>query len=135
MKAAIRNDLIPVLCVGETIEERKVGHTFDVLKRQLSGALKEDVTTSLFHVAYEPVWAIGKGEVASPGQVAEAHDFIYSWMAEHCPQAKGSKILYGGSVKPDNAGELSAVDHVGGFLVGGASLKVESFIDILKACR
>lgn len=128
--------LIPVLCVGETLEERNEGSTLDVLNRQLVSALSNYKPSKEIHIAYEPVWAIGTGEVATTEQVSEAHQFIRKFLKEKFPQNHESiKILYGGSVKPENAGELSQAEEVGGFLVGGASLKVDTFTDIIKAIR
>ena len=128
--------LIPVLCVGESLEERNEGSTLDVLNRQLVSALSNFKPKKELHIAYEPVWAIGTGEVATTEQVSEAHQFIRKFLKEKFPETQASiKILYGGSVKPENAGELSQADEVGGFLVGGASLKVDSFSDIIKAIR
>lgn len=116
--------LVPMLCIGETLQEREANQTKDVLKTQLTlGLAKADKTKSLV-VAYEPVWAIGTGKVASPEQVQETHKDVFEIL-------KGlgftAPILYGGSVKPDNAGGLAALPHVDGFLVGGASLEVASF--------
>lgn len=128
--------LSPILCVGETLEERQQNLTLEVLQRQLVAGLSNVEPTKELHIAYEPVWAIGTGEVAQVEQVSEAHQFIRKFLKEKLPQHEQSMaILYGGSVKPINASELAQADEVGGFLVGGASLKPQSFFEIIKASR
>lgn len=119
--------LIPMLCIGETLVERESKHTFRILETQLELGLSKADPTKPLVVAYEPVWAIGTGKVATPEQVSETHTDVYNIL-----QRLGftAPILYGGSVKPDNASNLLAQSHVSGFLVGGASLEVESFIKI-----
>lgn len=120
--------LTPMLCIGETLEEREAKHTFRVLETQLQlGLAKADATKPVV-MAYEPVWAIGTGKVATPEQVAETHTDVYS-ILEKMGFAT-APILYGGSVKPDNAAGLIQQPHVNGFLVGGASLEPQSFIGI-----
>ena len=119
--AALEAGLWVIACVGETEAEREAGQTEDVLRRQAS-VLEANEQLVL---AYEPVWAIGTGKTATPEQVAEAHAFLRGLI--------DVPILYGGSVKPDNAAELLALPDVGGALVGGASLEVESFAAICKA--
>lgn len=116
--------LVPMLCIGETLKEREEHRTKSVLKEQLVlGLAKADKSKTLV-IAYEPVWAIGTGKVATPEQVQETHKDVYEIL-----QSLGFKapILYGGSVKPDNAAGLVRIPHVDGFLVGGASLEVASF--------
>jgi triosephosphate isomerase (TIM) len=125
-------DLMPLLCIGETLEERESGQTNEVLQRQLRVALAAADKTKDLVVAYEPVWAIGTGKVASTGQVGEAHAFIFQTLAGLGCKAS-TAILYGGSVKAENAGELGRIPHVDGFLIGGASLEVKSYLDIFKA--
>lgn len=120
--------LIPMLCIGETLEEREATHTFRVLETQLHlGLAKADKSKPLV-VAYEPVWAIGTGKVATPEQVAETHTDVFSILEKM--GFAGAPILYGGSVKPDNAAGLIKQPHVNGFLVGGASLEPKSFAEI-----
>lgn len=120
--------LVPMLCIGETLEEREAAHTYRVLEIQLElGLAKADKSKPLV-IAYEPVWAIGTGKVASPEQVAETHSDVFSILQKL--GFEQSPILYGGSVKPDNAAGLIKQPHVDGFLVGGASLEVKSFIEI-----
>lgn len=123
--------LTPVLCVGETLEEREAGRTSEVVIAQLREGLSSAVPAPNLVIAYEPVWAIGTGRVASSAQVAEAHQLIHAELEQKGFQ--GTRILYGGSVKPDNAKELLSIPHVDGFLVGGASLEVESFLKICQA--
>ena len=129
--------LTPILCIGETLEEREAGHTFDVLASQLRGSLASIVEKTLLPndliIAYEPVWAIGTGKTATPEQAQEAHQFVRDWVQETFgnESAQGLRILYGGSVKPDNAASLMAMPDIDGALVGGASLKAESFLGII----
>lgn len=124
--------LSPVLCIGETLPERQEGKTLEVLERQLVKGLSNYEPNKELHIAYEPVWAIGTGEVATVEQVSEAHRFIRQFLKSKLPQFEQNIcILYGGSVKPGNAQELAQADEVSGFLVGGASLKPESFYEIM----
>jgi len=128
--------LSPILCIGETLEERKQGLTLEVLNRQLVSGLSNLQPKAELHIAYEPVWAIGTGEVASTEQVSEAHRFIRKFLIEKLPAVhQDMKILYGGSVKPSNARELAMTEEVSGFLVGGASLEPSSFHEIIKAAQ
>jgi triosephosphate isomerase len=133
MAAAARHGLRPLLCVGETAEERKRGATFEVLARQLRDALAE--APAAFDVAYEPVWAIGTGATATPEIAQEAHAFLRRELEAlgGADQAAGTRLLYGGSVKADNAGALIAQDAIDGFLVGGASLDSAQFLTIIAA--
>lgn len=134
---ALESGLSVMFCIGELLEERKAGQMHDVLRRQLEEGLK-NLPVALLHrlvIAYEPVWAIGTGETATPEQAEEAHVFTRQVLAGMFGQeaADVMRIQYGGSVKPDNAAELFAKDNVDGFLVGGASLKADSFAAIVKA--
>ena len=136
IKAAQAADLIPIFCVGETLEEREANKTIDVVKRQLSGGLEgleKDALLNLI-IAYEPVWAIGTGKTATPEQAQEVHSFIRSWLVENCLEevAESLRILYGGSVKPANIKELMQQGDIDGALVGGASLDSSSFVEIVK---
>ena len=129
--------LTPIYCIGEKLAQREAGQALDVNREQLSeGAfhLSADDFSKLI-IAYEPVWAIGTGVTASPEQAQEVHQFIRSLIAEKYGQevADNTSILYGGSVKPANASELFAQPDIDGGLVGGASLKADSFIEIIKA--
>jgi len=132
VQAAARQGLTPVLCLGETQEERRAEETRAVLERQLRAGLEsapEDLV-----VAYEPVWAIGTGETATPDIAQEAHAFLRGLLGEAVSpeRARATRILYGGSVKPDNAADLIAQKDIDGFLVGGASLDPEKFLAIMR---
>jgi triosephosphate isomerase len=135
-KAALEAGLVPVLCIGETLEEREAGKLEDVLKGQLTGSLaglNADDLKDLV-VAYEPVWAIGTGVTASTEQAQEAHVAVRGFLKELVGDLADSvRILYGGSVKPGNAGELLGQADIDGALVGGASLKAEDFLGIISA--
>jgi triosephosphate isomerase len=134
--AALEAGLLPVLCVGETEEERERGDTERKLRHQVQEDLQKVDEDRLGDVviAYEPIWAIGTGQVATPEQAQEAIAFVRALVADRSPeQAERTRILYGGSVKPDNAGELLALPDVDGALVGGASLDVDSFVSICQS--
>ena len=135
--AALKHGLTPIFCIGETIEEREAGQTEDVLVSQLAGGLAglDSAAAAPVIVAYEPVWAIGTGLTASKEQANEAHASIRKYLASRFDNsmAQACRILYGGSVKPGNAAELMAQEHVDGALVGGASLKAEDFLGIIAA--
>jgi triosephosphate isomerase len=126
-----------ILCVGEKIEERKANQLAEVLARQIGLGLADvprDVSPQRLCVAYEPVWAIGTGLVAGPAEILEAHALVRSQLAAIFGSAgREVRILYGGSVKPDNAAEIIALDNVDGVLVGGASLKADDFSRIVLA--
>jgi len=130
------SDLIPILCVGETLEQRTAGDTENVVLRQLKAVIDLQGVTALTKavIAYEPVWAIGTGKTATPEQAQEVHAFIRAKVAEHDAQvAEQVQILYGGSVKGSNAAELFAMKDIDGGLIGGASLKVDDFLTICQA--
>ncbi|HYA46465.1 MAG TPA: triose-phosphate isomerase [Burkholderiales bacterium] len=134
--AARRSGLTPILCVGETLEQRERGETESVVDRQLNATLSVSGIAALADatLAYEPVWAIGTGRNATPGQAQDVHAFIRSRVAQRSRDvAEGLTILYGGSVKPGNARELFAMPDVDGGLIGGASLVAEDFIAICEA--
>lgn len=135
--AAIEAGLVPIVCVGELLEERERGETFNVLQRQVAACLKGLTANALawLIIAYEPVWAIGTGKTATPAEAQEAHAFIRKEVAKVAGAAiaDNMRILYGGSVKPENVGELKAQSDVDGALIGGASLKADSFAGIVKA--
>ena len=124
-EAAFRAGLTPIICVGETKDEREAGKALDIVGSQLAGSLPE--TGEEFVVAYEPVWAIGTGLTPTTDDIAEMHDFIRSKTPEN------TRLLYGGSVKPGNAAEILSVSNVNGALVGGASLKAADFHPIVAA--
>ena len=134
--AARAAGLKPVLCVGETLAERESGITEEVVARQLDAVLNKDGVEAFKDavIAYEPVWAIGTGKVASPEQAQDVHAFIRARLAEKDQSvAEEARILYGGSMKPDNAVELLGKPDIDGGLIGGASLKAEDFLAICKA--
>ena len=132
--AAQKAGLTAIICVGETEAERKAGKTLDVVRAQLFGSLPDGATASNTIIAYEPVWAIGTGLVPTVDDVAEVHASLRTALETQIGAAAGGiRLLYGGSVKPSNAGELMAVENVDGALVGGASLKADDFIGIIDA--
>jgi triosephosphate isomerase len=136
--AALDAGLKPILCVGETEEEREAGDTERKLRHQVQEGLEKVATERLGDVviAYEPIWAIGTGLVATPEQAQEAIAFVRALVADRDrEQAERARILYGGSVKPDNAVELLALPDVDGALVGGGSLQVDDFVTIVEAAR
>jgi triosephosphate isomerase len=135
--AALSAGLRPIVCVGETLEQRESGITESVLTKQISAGLGRLTNLDNLTVAYEPVWAIGTGKNATPEQASDAHKFIRSLVLKLWGDrtAESIRILYGGSVKPDNAGSLWQKEDIDGFLVGGASLKAESFEAIAKSVR
>ena len=137
-EAAVANKLVPIVCIGERLEEREADRTFAVIKQQLDDSLKnfrakKEIPPSLI-LAYEPVWAIGTGKTATPEQAQEVHAFIRDWLKEafDSKTAQALRILYGGSVKPDNVKDLMSRPDIDGALVGGASLKAESFLPIIR---
>jgi triosephosphate isomerase len=133
--AAQRAGLAAIVCVGETAGERRAGLTLEVVARQLAESLPDGAATDGTAIAYEPVWAIGTGLTPSTADVAEVHAFMRQALAARFGAAgQAMRLLYGGSVKPDNAGELMAVANVNGALVGGASLKAVDFLAIVAAC-
>ena len=133
--AAHRAGLTAIVCLGETAGERRAGLTLQVVARQLAGSLPEKASAGDTVVAYEPVWAIGTGLTPTVGDVAEVHGFLRRALRDRLGgEGERVRLLYGGSVKPDNARDLMAVDHVNGALVGGASLKATDFLAIIAAC-
>ena len=136
-KAALAARLTPIICVGELLEEREAGKTAEVIRQQFEGSLaglsEADIAKTV--IAYEPVWAIGTGKVATPEQAEEVHADLRKLLTERYNEsvAAGVRILYGGSMKPDNAGELISQPNVDGGLIGGASLKAGDFLAIASA--
>ncbi len=124
--------LTPMLCVGEDLSERETGRTNEVILGQLDEGLKSADRKKPFVIAYEPVWAIGTGKVATPEQAEEAHVALRERLGG---LGESTRILYGGSVKPENAGELAAKKNIDGFLVGGASLEAKGFLQILSSLQ
>ncbi|MBW1857823.1 MAG: triose-phosphate isomerase [Deltaproteobacteria bacterium] len=136
--AAIEAGLIPIVCIGETSQQREDKKTFDIITTQLNESIKtrcekRDLPQSVI-IAYEPVWAIGTGKTATPGMAQEVHRFIRQWLIEHFGHTTGEtiRILYGGSVKPDTIKELISQPDIDGALIGGASLKTDSFLSIIQ---
>jgi triosephosphate isomerase len=135
VRAALRATLEPIVCVGETLEERRAGRTLDVVARQVRGSCPSELMGQVFALAYEPVWAIGSGLTPTLEEIEQVHGAIRGLLAESLGEAgRTAPILYGGSVKPSNAREILGVAEVGGALVGGASLKAEDFLGIIRAC-
>ena len=136
IRAALNNDLIPVMCIGETEKERESKDTFFILDKQLKKGLEGFSSSDLQRlvIAYEPVWAIGTGRTATSGQAQEVHQFLRSMVEKSLGNvlAKSIRILYGGSVKPNNIQELMSMPDVDGALVGGASLDPETFSKIVR---
>jgi triosephosphate isomerase len=135
LKILQQNKIIPIVCIGETLEEREAGITEDVVVNQLEGAFRNITVNNDVVIAYEPVWAIGTGKTATPAQAQEIHSLIRSWLIENYNHeiAENMSILYGGSVKPDNIRELLIQPDIDGGLIGGASLdmgKMKEMINI-----
>jgi triosephosphate isomerase len=130
------SQMTPILCVGETNDDRKWGRTKEVVTRQLKQCLNSVNKMAPLWIAYEPVWAIGTGNVATSEQVEEVHAFIRAYLKEILGPAGGeTPILYGGSVKPDNVQWLSQIKDVDGFLIGGASLDADEFLSTLRNAK
>ena len=128
-EAALRAGLEPIICVGESEAERKKGETLAVLSRQIRDSVpKSPKSKNRFLIAYEPIWAIGTGRAASSKDIEQAHGHIRSLLGK-------IPVLYGGSVQPDNAAEIAALEDVNGLLIGGASLKASSFLSIIDLCK
>lgn len=139
LRAALHFNLTPIVCIGETLEERGAGREEEVVAAQLARSLAELTANDLIRIiaAYEPVWAIGTGHVATPEQAQRMHAFIRQWISTRFDQstAEGLRILYGGSVKPENISDLMRGADIDGALVGGASLEAESFAKIVNYDR
>jgi triosephosphate isomerase (TIM) len=137
LKAALSSGLKPIVCIGESLEQRESGITEKVVESQLMGGLSGMTSLGDIVIAYEPVWAIGTGKNATPEQAADVHKYIRGLIAKGWgePTAKSIRILYGGSVKADNSGLLWSKEDIDGFLIGGASLKAESFTAIADTVK
>ena len=132
-EAAMAAGLSPIICVGETLEQREAGRAVEIVRSQIMGSLPQSLAGRDFAVAYEPVWAIGTGLTPTLEQIEEVHRAVRAAMIERLGLAvAATPILYGGSVKPDNARKILAVPEVGGALVGGASLKAADFLGIIR---
>jgi triosephosphate isomerase len=135
-EAALRAGLEPIVCVGETLAERKAGRTLEVISRQTKVSLPDALKGHAFALAYEPVWAIGTGLTPTVYEIEEAHGALRHALVERLGESGlTAPILYGGSVKPANAAEILHAREVGGALVGGASLKAEDFLSIVRAAE
>jgi len=134
--AALGAGLMPIICIGETESQHAAGQTLSILQEQLSGSLPEKLDPSRIVVAYEPVWAIGTGKTPTTQDIANIHGALRAYIAKRWGQSVGSalKILYGGSVNPDNAAEILALGDVDGGLIGGASLDPQKFWSIVTSC-
>lgn len=137
--AALQEELKPIVCIGETLEQRQNGSTNQVIESQIKGAFKSLSASDIekIIIAYEPVWAIGTGMTATPEQAEETHVFIRKTVAQLANDdvAENIRIQYGGSVKPENAAQILSKPNVDGALIGGASLNVDSFIQIISAAQ
>jgi len=134
-RAAYRAGLIPIICVGESLQQRDAGETLAVIYRQLAGSIPDAAAATATVIAYEPIWAIGTGRTPTAAQVAEVHRaMVDALQSRFGPAGQAIRLLYGGSVKPENASELMHVPGVDGALVGGASLKAADFLRIAQAC-
>ncbi|OGU62781.1 MAG: triose-phosphate isomerase [Ignavibacteria bacterium RBG_13_36_8] len=137
MKKALENNLKPIFCIGESLEEREKGITFDIIKEQLERGLTGINNTNLENIiiAYEPVWAIGTGKTATPSQAQEVHEFIRKCAKENLSNSSAENLIiqYGGSVKPENSAELLNQPDIDGALIGGACLIADSFVKIISS--
>jgi triosephosphate isomerase (TIM) len=134
MQAVLASGLVPIVCIGETLQDRESNATFSVIEKQMQGSLKDLAPSAVIVIAYEPVWAIGTGKTATPAQAQEVHAFVRQHFAKMTSEslAQTTRILYGGSVKPDNISSLMSQPDIDGGLVGGACLDVESFAKIAR---
>ena len=137
--SALSHNLRPIICIGETLEQREAGQVEEILDRQLTGAFHDLASDQLdqIMIAYEPVWAIGTGVTATPDQAVEAHQVVRRWLDDQYDAGTGEQVtvLYGGSMKPANAQELLENDDIDGGLIGGASLQVSSFYELIEIAR
>jgi len=130
---AIEHGLVPIICVGETAEEREAGKDEDIVGAQLVGSIPQGSSADNMVIAYEPVWAIGTGKTATPEDVQAMHAFIREKLSDGLADSQNVRILYGGSMKPENAADLLSTPNVDGGLIGGASLEADKFLAIARA--
>ncbi|MEO0083346.1 MAG: triose-phosphate isomerase [candidate division WOR-3 bacterium] len=137
IQTALKLNIKPIFCVGELLSERETDKTFDVIKKQLSSGLNNIEHINAITIAYEPVWAIGTGKTATPKQASEVHKFIRTMIKDKYGEnaSQDTRILYGGSVTPENIDDLMTENEIDGVLVGGASLKIDSFLRIINFKR
>ncbi|MCL4146847.1 UNVERIFIED_CONTAM: hypothetical protein GTU68_049222 [Idotea baltica] len=134
--AVHRAGAVPIICVGESLEQREANQTLEVIDAQLKGSIPESSASNTIVVAYEPIWAIGTGKVATVEQINAVHNAVRDSLVERFgPSGQNISILYGGSMKPGNAAEILAVEHVNGGLIGGASLKASDFLAIYESAN
>jgi triosephosphate isomerase len=134
VEAAWRAGLTAIICIGETEDQRTAGHAHHICSGQIDGSVPPAATATNTVIAYEPIWAIGTGKTPTSEQIVHMHAHIRSSLVAHLgEEGRGVRILYGGSVKPDNAGEILHLAEVNGALVGGASIKSEDFLRIIRA--
>ena len=134
-KAVVKAGMTPIICIGETEQQRDAGETLTVCARQIAGSVADGLGSDTLVIAYEPVWAIGTGRTPTTADVAEVHALIRAELSRKVTDAENVAILYGGSVKPSNADELMHVPNVDGALVGGASLAADDFWSIAQSSR
>ncbi len=133
---AIKSGLIPIICIGETSKQRENGKTLEIINQQIEESLPFEANSNNFILAYEPVWAIGSGKLPTMDEIKQVHSAIINNVARRIAiDVAKVCVLYGGSVKPDNAGEILSLPEVSGVLVGGASLKAEDFVKIVMSCK
>ncbi len=132
-EAAHANNLVTIICVGETLDDRQNNKTLSIIENQFNGSVPKTSMHDNTVIAYEPVWAIGTGLTPKPEQISEVHDFIRELLKKNFVEEKAFRILYGGSVNKGNAKEILSINNVNGSLVGGASLKAEDFWAICKS--
>ncbi|MCV3271076.1 triose-phosphate isomerase [Roseobacter sinensis] len=133
-QAAQAAGLTAIVCIGESLAQREAGDALDVIRTQLQGSVPDDSAADTLVIAYEPIWAIGTGKIPTMAQIAEVHALMRQELRSRFgDSAEDIRLLYGGSVKPDNAAEIFALDNVDGALVGGASLRAEDFSPIIQA--
>ena len=133
MSSAIKCGLTPIVCVGESLQQRESGEAMDAVRKQLEECLVDEVNRNNCIIAYEPIWAVGTGQTAEPDDIEEIHRHIRNALKAKNPNSDGIPILYGGSVKPENASKILVLPEVGGALVGGASLNPKDFLAIINA--
>ena len=126
--------LRPIICVGETFDQRNNGQTLKVIEKQIIASIPDEIHSNSIIIAYEPVWAIGSGEIPALDQILEVHKFIHGLLSSKVPNGSFIQILYGGSMNPQNCSEILSLDYVNGGLIGGASLTVDNFWSICTSC-